>query len=84
MTDDENTPENCSVCGKPAKVEIKGKTYGPYWDDDGEEVACIYCAASDMADDFYAHDGLWSPGEETVKELLDSGVLYMASKERPA
>ncbi len=83
MTPDEDV--ECSLCGKPAKVEIEGKSYGPYWDDDGEEAACIYCAADETGSSFYQHDYNWSAytDMETIREYFESGVLYMGSKKRP-
>ena len=79
----------CSVCFKSSKVTIedyqgKPKQYGPYYDDDGERVACIYCAADELTDSFYGNDYAFSSyaDNEYIRELFESGILYMAAKKR--
>ena len=79
----------CSICFKSSKVTMKDyqgklKQYGPYWGDDGENVACLYCAADELASFFYESDYTFSShaDNEFIHELFESGILYMASKKR--
>ncbi len=90
----DNPNLKCSTCGNPARttltdMEGKPKVYGPYYDTEGEPQAyCVYCNAAAYAENFYSNDYAFGSEEdgddETLRELMESGVLFVGSKQREA